>query len=368
MLNLLLAGAEGGGLALAGRELAKNVALDWLDHPEEYIYRSEAPLAPAPLRGTFINSPFLYFQDEEKIGRFIEKLDPFKGVNMFIDDRLQNAIDSPDNEHVLSRISYVADMLHIKNISLTLTLLDGYTMKNTRNIVYGYGKATSPYIKDGIHNFYTNPKYTDAFYERIRGLAPTLSTLRNLVAVTVVNEPPCEDSRQGKLEMVNWYRMFTPVIHQMLPEVAILPGIADPYLLPDDIPWLAAMTAHLYPPGLAIGALFGYNDLANYIRRHKIPVAIQEAGVPEQLFGIELPVNHDRLLAGHLREILFQISHTDMQKKEVSIGSVSISPWKLTDGQYDGFPYNPKTYTKCNQILSVFSRVAENLTYTPEKY
>jgi hypothetical protein len=229
------------------------------------------------------------------------------------------------------------------------------------NPMYGHSDATSPYCRDGIHAFYTEATYIDAYLERAAFIAKHINKLPNLAAITLINEPPRDPGPDGNTARAQWYRRVAPVVSALFPGIPILTGVADPTVLPDRIPGCSATTVHLYTAELARDAVTGIQDEKRETGP-ALPCIIAEGGVPDKLFNIAMKGTHDDRLAWQIKQTLYEATDVDLIRKSVTVKYSGFYPWKMGYDYYDTFNYDPVTDIQCNRILSVYAGIVDRLS------
>lgn len=308
---------------------------DWLDNSDKYSFESKDGKKAARYSGNIVNMPFLWQQSPEIRQRFIVKAAPLAShARIFISDCLEEGSLGNFNDNIFFKVENFGRQLARKDLGLMVDMIDGYTLRNTWNGVYGGNKATSVYIAEGEEQFYRSTKYREAFLRRIDRIGKRVKTISNLTAVTVGNELRPPKSSDGEEIFLNWYERMTGAIKNVLPDVAVLSGVADPRIISRPITGLDANTIHSYQFGV------NYGGLADFIATSPLPIVVQEFGVPETYLGVNYHFDLDNDWQNYMRKILSICSTVDEQKKKVKLNVTGMGVWKM-DAYDDGHNFDP---------------------------
>lgn len=324
---------------------------EWLDNLEEYSFESKDGKKAARYSGNIVNMPFLWQQSPEIRQRFIEKAAPMAShARIFISDCFEESSLGNFNDNIFFQVDNFGRQLTRKDLGLMVDMIDGYTLRNTWNGVYGSNKATSVYSADGEDQFYGSTKYQEAFLRRIDRIGKRIKTIPNLTAVSVGNELRPPELKNGVDIFLRWYERMTGAIKNVLPGVAVLSGVADPRVISRPIAGLDANTIHLYQFGVNGGGL------ANLIAKNPLPIVVQEFGVPEYYLGINYHFDLDNDWQNYLRKILAIGSTVDNKRKTVRLNITGLGVWKM-DAYNDGHNFDPDKMPKTAQTMRILNTI-----------
>lgn len=331
-----------------------NNNLDWLESPNGWKFFSTNTL-PTKLTGAHVATPFLYTSTSEIIDRLLDEVGfGIKSATIFIDDRFEKTLGNYE-DGVLSKAKEFAETLYRRDMDIILVLFDFYTMRKTWNPFYGSHDATSPYAIYGEEKFYSSKRLNDNFIERIKRITKRAKNFPNLAAVAIANEPYPPEGNPFDENFIRWFKRMIEVIKEELPDTPILPGVANPFFITDEIKGLGANTAHVY-----FHDPLSFINTIKYSKNGKLPLFVHEFGAVEEIFGYRVPFNVDNLLSQVARELLARGSSTNFEEREVELRITSLTFWKK-DNYVDGFNFdqlnNPKTY----QVVEFLDYISKNL-------
>lgn len=372
--------AAGGVAAFAlvpGRKLLRD--FDFLSD-ERNILEGARPLAehlrpPKSLRGVGVNSLNVYLYDEDIQHHAVSSCQSLGGKHMriFVDDWEDPLEARPGiyNKGQIEKIRRFCELVATMDptISVTLDVFDFYPfVAATPNGVYGAPSGFStPYLEKNTHHenpqidFFLNPEKFALYSERTRFVVNMLADIPNLVAFGVANEfhlPPEFGSVQKREMTTEWFAKAAATIRAVAPRRVIYTGTRHPLVIDEgllsDTNGLIN-TAHPYPM-----MDFDWDGLTAHLPKMRLPLLIQELGIPTHIYYGKIPVPSDELLVGLMKKTLSHLTYID-EKGTRRIASEHFAPWKAHSGHPQDYFPNPADLPASSLMLRKLSSVITNL-------
>lgn len=184
----------------------------------------------------------------------------------------------------------------------------------------------------------------DLFKKRVEKIVKEIKGFPNLFGVVIANEPipPRRDPHDE--DFVNWFNGATLFVQEKLDRISILPGVANPYFISEEIQGLSANTAHVYP-----NDPISFLHAIRYSKSGRSPLFVHELGVPERFFGVDVSFPGE-ILSFFTRSLIMKASNSNLETREVELGISSLTFWKK-DSYFDGFNFDSKNYPKTYKIV-----------------
>ncbi len=325
----------------------------WLNSPETWEFFTNKNL-PRNLHGAHAATPFLYLCDNQEIESHLESIKDIRSVTVFVDDKYETSLGVYE-QGILDRLQNFSNILERKGLGLSVVLFDCYTTRKTWNPFYGSHDATSPYAVFGIREFYRSQKLREFFKKRILRITKRLKGFKNLFSVSIANEPIPPDNNPYSQEYINWFNQMIQIVGENLLDKPILPGVANPFLIPDEIKGLSANTTHVY-----IYDISSISNTIRYVYQGSLPLFVQEIGVPEYIFGRSLPFESDFLMSRLIHYLFQKTAVADVNNRKIELGISSLTFWKK-DSYFDGFNFDYYNYPETYKIVKALNFISDNL-------
>ena len=375
-MGLVLGGVT--SLALVGgRDLFRD--FDFLADGKD-ILEGAKPLSenlrpPKDVRGVGVNSLNVYLYDEAIQRHAIASCKALGGTHMriFIDD-WEDPLEKSARAYNMSQIEQIRRFCDLvarvdPTIRVTLDVFDFYPfVANVPNGVYEAPKYfTTPYLENNDRHenphvdFFLNPEKFALYSQRAQFVVSMLADVPNLVAYGVANEfhlPP-EFATVAKKEIVtDWFVKAASAIREVVPGSTIYTGTRHPLVIDEglltDTDGLLN-TAHPYPM-----MDFDWDGLTNHLPNMRLPLLIQELGIPTHIYYGKMPIPSDELLVGLVKKTLSHLIFVDEHGKK-RIASEHFAPWKAHSGHPQDYFPNPADLPASTRMLKSLSSAISEL-------